>query len=225
MIQNIKEEINHIIEKKIKEYGKFSNAVLVTKLSIVQNLIKHNDDSELINLLIQEIKAHYNESLPIHLKNRNSYQGELYGTTIPHDDLSISNSVRQLIKTVNTLEQLSEMEDLKWYLYIIDEFNNFKILNFPVSTAEIVMQRNYIDELKIPIIHYLLLFDKKDKVKAAGEICCLKNQSEPDSIIINNRSGHFQPHNDTLLFVRKNLENIGIMSEKIYIIDMGESNE
>ena len=218
MYSTTNEELLSIIENKVIEFGEFSNAVLVTKITILQNLIKFCSDNPLITELIDEIKLHYHGSLPEHVKVRKVYSKELY-TAINHKRMNIDESISNMIVHVQDYSTLESLENIKWYIYIIDEFDNFKLCRFPITTSELIMKRTYIDGTQL--IHPLLLDNPHSKVKTAGELSTIRFDDRLKGILINNRSGHFKPHNDSLSLVVKRLENLGIHSQEIYVTSMG----
>lgn len=212
------EELLTIIKDKVKEFGEFSNAVLVTKLTILQNLIKFDDSNPLVTALLDEIKTHYHKSLPENVQVRKPYGKELY-TSLIQEQMSINKRISSMIVQVQDYSTLDSLEDIKWYVYIIDEFDNFKVCDYPITTAELIMKRSYIDGTQL--IHPLLLDDPRKKVKTAGELSILKLDDNIKGILINNRSGHFQPHNDSLVIAVKRLEDLNIHTQKIYVTSMG----
>lgn len=209
----------------IDEYGPHSNAVLITKLHLIRSLISHYENNELINELINEVSLHYARTLPDSLKYR---LPSVDGFYISEFDVENSNdpndSVKKLIINIDSKDKLNSLSSNKWYIYIIDQFDRFRIMNVPVSTAELIVKRSYINtsHKKTSLIHPLLLEYKTDRVKAAGEIGIIKDShNKIAGALINNKSGHFKPHKSTLKLVRDYLTKLNVKQDQIYEVEIG----
>jgi hypothetical protein len=93
------------------------------------------------------------------------------------------------------------------------------VFDYPITTAELIMKRAFMDGTQIT--HPLLLSEPNNRVKVAGELSTIRFDDRLKGILINNRSGHFQPHNDSLTLVTERLENLGINPQNIYVTSMG----
>lgn len=217
-----KNELLSIIDKVTDDYGPHSNAVLITKLHLIRSLISHYENKELINELINQVNLHYARTLPESLKDR---LPSVDGFYISEFDVENSNdSIKKLIINIDSKEKLNGLFSNKWYIYIIDQYGIFRIMDVPVSTAELIVKRSYIntEHTKTLLVHPLLLENKTDKVKAAGEIGIIKDShNKIAGALINNRSGHFKPHKSSLKLVRDSLTKLNVKQDQIYEVNMG----
>ncbi|MEH7043890.1 hypothetical protein ACIQF3_26670 [Bacillus thuringiensis] len=213
--------VNLLEDYKIK-HGEFSNATLIVKLSILIFVLEHielENDEYRINLL-EDIISHYNNApqpattrSPVIIENN----GENLFVFIPDVDNQPYNRYRNEVKPfIINVDNPINIENNKWYMYVVTIDNKFLILDSPLTTVELITGRNSILLENIQPQHPHLLCDYEElKVKSAGELLFVTEKENNNiQILINNKSGHFKPDISSLDNAALTLSGILKISEK-----------
>jgi hypothetical protein len=219
-MEKVIQDFRRLLSRYSDQYGDNSNACLIVRLTLLIYLIKIEYSQIEIDSLCKRICDQYNFERPNPLENKTKISVinhiSVYSIRSEKNELIGRNliNIEEKIINLNCLEDLSFIQSDCWYLYCFTKANELKIFDYPWKTKNLILNRDKPVIEGFPIIHPILVFKDNFSVIGAGEVCFIKNTTQLKGVIINNKSGHFRPNPDSLMYVRNFLSHIFGLNEK-----------
>lgn len=206
--------LEELLGNTIGKYGDMSLAALSVRLTYLGLTLKQTDlDSKLVNSLVKKIELQYNSekrhesSLKDYYNRINSDNNQVIYTFdqdyfLKHYQAGIPYIEDCLIR-VSDLHGLLKCKDLHWYLYALTTDDHLILLNHPLTSVALILNRNDFKINGVPAVHPMLTYKEDFRAKMVGELSIIYSSDEnlPAAAIINNKSGHYRPIKEDMKFV------------------------
>ncbi|WP_206832646.1 hypothetical protein [Alicyclobacillus fructus] len=137
----------------------------------------------------------------------------------------INEEVVSNIKILDT-SLAHKLQDLHWYLYVVDENYVPLIFTKPMRTTDLVLNRNITLNNKYMLVHPVLVYNRALRVRTAGEVCFILEKDKVIAAIANTKSGHFRPDPESAeIAVECISQNLDIPKDSVISIPVGVYNE
>jgi hypothetical protein len=207
------EKYELMLQSSINKYGNNGIGTLIVRLNYLAFIIKNQlteEKNTVIEILLSEIKQHYNYKRPenlgaFHNKINEevlySFSEELFNERYK---INIQENQKYIVKLNEHSPFWNSFHDLHWYLYVVDRNDDLIIFNKSIMVTDLIINRDVFTDEGTRVVHPVLVPDTLT-VKTAGEISFIKKGNEVEGIVLNNKSGHFRPSAESLYHAERYL--------------------